>query len=219
MDIPIVSRGFNASESFDKYRVEIVDQQWRTLGVDPGEFQAPRQDSRLAQSLAFLAVLLVSATLAMEPNPDQRFFTAMTESSLAAIEAGRLASAQASAPEVRAVAGQIVNEEGSAQARLALLAAEKGVVLPSAPDGRQRTAALALAARNDASFDAAYIENAILNHAHQLELLQGEIDSGRDAEARAFAMDWLPVVSRQLSGARKVATAPIILNPLLGNSR
>jgi putative membrane protein len=155
----------------------------------------------------------------MEPNPDQRFFTAMTQSSLAAVEAGRLAAAQAVAPEVRAVASQIASEEGSAQARLALLAAEKGVILPSAPDSQQRTAAMALAARNDSSFDAAYIENAILNHAHQLQLLQGEIDSGRDAEARTFATDWLPVVNRQLSGARKVASAPIILNPLLGNSR
>ena len=59
--------------------------------------------------------------------------------------------------------------------------------------------------KSGTSFDADYIEGQVKAHQDTLDLLQKEIDSGQDPDAKAFAKEILPKVKMHLEHAHKLA--------------
>ena len=59
--------------------------------------------------------------------------------------------------------------------------------------------------KSGSSFDKDYIESQVKAHKETLELLKKEIDSGKDADAKAFASEILPTVEAHLVKINQIA--------------
>lgn len=99
---------------------------------------------------------------------------------------------------VKNFGAKMVQDHTAANDKLASLAATKKITLPKRPDAKQRAMLKKLGKKSGASFDSAYIKEEIADHKATVALMQREISSGKDADAKAFASETLPVVKEQL---------------------
>ena len=115
---------------------------------------------------------------------------------------------------MREFGAMMVEHHGEANRKLAKLAQAKGVTLPAAPSESQTEAMKALQAKEGARFDQAYLAEQVKAHEEAVQLLKGQIESGQDADAKAFASELLPTVESHLRKAyqltgQKDKTAPV----------
>jgi putative membrane protein len=138
-------------------------------------------------------------------NPDESFFEKAAEAGMHEVEAGKMAQSKATSPAVKEFAAMMVKDHTAANAKLQKIATAKGVKLPSGPGMMQK----AMEKKNDMhsgeAFDKDYIQGQIKAHEDTAELLQKEIDEGKDPEAKAFATETLPKVKMHLDKINKIA--------------
>ncbi|MGH8249308.1 MAG: DUF4142 domain-containing protein [Steroidobacteraceae bacterium] len=157
--------------------------------------------------LILFCLLAAGMALAAESSsPVQDFYSKVAVAGLAEVEAGKLAQRKGSSRGVREFGSMMVADHGAANAKLKSLAARKNVKLPEQPDAEHQKARAELEAANGPAFDAAYIKNQVAGHEAVEALLKKEIESGKDADARAFAREILPTVSEHLKTARELAS-------------
>jgi putative membrane protein len=159
------------------------------------------------RQLMLVCLLAVSTALAAESSsPDQAFYAKVAVAGLAEVEAGKLAQRKGASRGVREFGSMMVADHSLANTKLKSLAARKNVKLPAEPDAEHQKAQSELETANGAAFDAAYIKNQIAAHEAAEALLKKEIESGKDADAKAFAQELLPTVSEHLKTARELAS-------------
>jgi putative membrane protein len=149
--------------------------------------------------------LVATVVIAQQPNPDQAFYMQAAEGGMAEVEAGKLAQAKGNSAAVKDFGSQMVADHGKANAKLKSIAANKQVMLPSAPSAEHQTMKKKLEGLTGAAFDAAYVQGQVADHEKVAALLEKEIASGKDADAKAFAMETLPTVKAHLAMAQKLA--------------
>ena len=155
-----------------------------------------------------LAVLIASLpvlTLAAD-NPDQSFFKDAAQAGMAEVAAGHLAQSKGTSQAVKDFGAMMVRDHSAANAKLKKLATAKGVELPDEPSLAQK----AMNKKTDlhsagSSFDHDYILEQIKAHKDTVDLLQKEIDSGQDPDAKMFATEILPKVKAHLHKIDKIA--------------
>lgn len=154
-----------------------------------------------------LAAVLVSLPMAVlaKDNPDESFFKNAAEAGIAEVAAGHMAESKGSSPAVREFAAMMVKDHSAANAKLKKIATAKGVELPTEPSLMQKAMSKKTDMKSGDSFDKDYIEGQIKAHQDTIELLQKEINSGQDAEAKAFAQETLPKVKAHLDKITKIA--------------
>ena len=101
----------------------------------------------------------------------------------------------------------MVKDHSAANEELKPLAASKNVKLPSGPDTMHEAKKLELKALSSESFDKSYVSNQVKGHKATVDLLNKEIESCQDADAKAFAQKVLPTVQAHLSAIEKIAAA------------
>jgi putative membrane protein len=138
-------------------------------------------------------------------NPDESFFKNAAEAGMGEVEAGKMAQAKGTSPAVKEFAAMMVKDHSAANAKLKKIATAKGVELPSEPGMMQKAMAKKNDMKSGESFDKDYIQGQIKAHKDTVELLQKEIDSGEDAEAKAFATETLPKVKMHLAKIEQIA--------------
>jgi putative membrane protein len=157
------------------------------------------------KKLLVIAMALAPMVALANDNPDEDFFEKAAQAGIAEVQAGKDAQAKATSPEVKDFASMMVKDHSMANQKLMKIAASKGVKLPDDPSLKQKAMNKKSDMKSGASFDADYIAGQVKAHEDTIELLQKEIDSGKDPEAKAFATETLPKVKMHLAHANKLA--------------
>jgi putative membrane protein len=152
-----------------------------------------------------LAAVAAGVALAQGANPDQAFFDKLAQGGMAEVQAGQVAQSKATRPELKEFAAMMVKDHGKANEKLKTLAAKKSVKLPADAGAEHKATLKKLEGSSGEAFDKAYIQSQLDGHETTVELLKYEIDSGADADAKAFASEVLPTVKAHLDKIQKIA--------------
>lgn len=152
-----------------------------------------------------LAMILALPILAVAKSSDGTFFKEAAEAGIAEVEAGKLAQDKGHSQSVKDFGAMMVNDHGAANDKLKSIAASENVSLPSTSSMSQMATKTKLEVLKGDTFDKAYIKNQIKAHEQTIALLEKEIASGTDAQAKAFATETLPTVKSHLKKIQKIA--------------
>lgn len=154
--------------------------------------------------LALLMVGLPFTSFAAS-NPDESFFKDAAQAGMAEVAAGRTAQEKGSSQAVKDFGAMMVKDHTAANAKLKKVAANKGVNLPDSPSIMQKAMNKKTDLHSGDSFDKDYIQGQIKAHKDTIELLQKEIESGKDPDGKAFATETLPKVKAHLDKITQIA--------------
>lgn len=162
------------------------------------------------KKLAALIVLaLAGSSLAMAASSDRAFYLKAAAGGMAEVEAGKLAQEKGSTEAVKNFGAKMVEDHAAANEKLMALAESKKIKLPKEPDAKHKAMQKKLSAKSGAAFDKAYIKAQISDHEATVALFEREIASGKDAEAKAFASETLPVVKAHLTMLQTMSGVPV----------
>lgn len=157
------------------------------------------------KTLALVLLMGLPLAAVAKDNPDESFFKNAAEAGMSEVEAGQTAQSKATSPAVKEFAAMMVKDHTAANNKLKKIAMAKGVKLPTEPGMMQKAMMKKTDMKSGESFDKDYIQGQIKAHEDTVALLQKEIDSGEDAEAKAFATETLPKVKQHLTHINKIA--------------
>ncbi|MBV9724756.1 MAG: DUF4142 domain-containing protein [Gammaproteobacteria bacterium] len=157
---------------------------------------------------AIIVTLTVAAPLAFAAggSPDHSFYRSIAEGGMAEVDLGKLAEQKSTDPKVKHFAQMMVTDHSAANEKLDALATSKQAAVPKKLDTSHEAEKAKLASLSGKSFDKAYIEGQVRDHEKTVALLEKEISSGQDADAKAFAQSVLPTVKHHLEEARTLAS-------------
>jgi putative membrane protein len=168
---------------------------------------------------AFFAVLALLATAACSSPSglsetegpaaslsatDRTFISQAAYGSFGEIALGEIATERASSPAVREFGQMMVQEHTRMNEELAAIASQKGVTPPTAPDPGRQAVGAQLSQLQGSAFDRQYIQQQLADHETTLTLFEGEVESGRDPQLRAFAQKYAPVVQEHIAMLRRL---------------
>jgi len=157
--------------------------------------------------LLMMAVLLSagSAYAADPATADRDFYAKAAAGGMAEVETGALAQLKGHSAAVRDFGEMMVRDHTKANDNLKLIAGRQNIELPTEPDAKHKAKKQELEAVSGAAFDTAYIQAQVADHEATESLLKQEIESGTDAEAKAWAREALPTVTAHLKRARELS--------------
>jgi putative membrane protein len=155
-----------------------------------------------------IVTLTAAAPLAFaaSSSPDNSFYRSIAEGGMAEVDLGKLAEQKSTNPQVKHFAQQMVNDHSAANEKLDALASSKQAAIPKTLDASHQAERAKLEALSGNSFDKAYVESQVKDHEKAVALLEKEISSGQDADAKAFAQSVLPTIRHHLEEARTLAS-------------
>jgi putative membrane protein len=161
-------------------------------------------ENSMKKMIALLIVSLPAISLGAD-NPDESFFKDAAQAGMAEVAAGQTAQSKGSSQAVKDFGAMMVKDHSAANAKLKKIAMAKGVELPDGPSLMQKAMNKKTDMKSGDSFDNAYIEDQVKAHKDTIDLLQKEIDSGKDPDGKAFATETLPKVKGHLDKITKIA--------------
>jgi putative membrane protein len=159
------------------------------------------------KSIAFAVLAALPLVAAAADNPDESFFKKAAEAGMAEVQAGKLAQEKGSSQAVKEFGAMMVKDHTAANNKLKKIAASKDVKLPEGPGLMNKAKEKKADLKSGDSFDKDYIKGQIQAHEDTVDLLQKEIDSGKDPEAQAFAKEILPKVKTHLEKINQIAAS------------
>jgi putative membrane protein len=142
-----------------------------------------------------------------QTNVSDRLFTALVaQGGLAEVELGKVAQQKSHNDAVTAFAKRMVDDHGKSNARLAELAKQADLPLPTEPAPDQLEVKLRLSALNGAAFDSEYMRAQVTDHQKTVQLLLWVIASGENADLQRFASGTLPDVLHHLQLAQALVS-------------
>jgi putative membrane protein len=152
--------------------------------------------------IAVLAVIPLSAVpvtgSSADATPDMSFYQHLAEGNTAEIRDGQLAQKKSSNQAIKDFGAMMVKDHTAAGEQLTSLAQSKGVKLPEGPGMGADTKKAELDVLTGKTFDKTYVKGQVKAHRETVDLLQKEISTGQDAQAKAFAEKVLPTVKSHL---------------------
>lgn len=158
--------------------------------------------------LAVLMFSLSTAGIAATSSVDKNFYKQAASGGMAEVEAGKLAQEKGTSEAVKSFGARMVQDHGAANEKLMGIASQKDVTLPKTLDPKHQTAQKRLQAKSGAAFDSAYIQAQIADHKAMASLMERQIKSGKDPEAKAYATETLPVVKEHLQMLQNMKSNP-----------
>jgi len=134
---------------------------------------------------------------------DRRFATKAAELNTEEVRLSELAAQQASNPEVRAFAQQLVTEHTQATTELGSLSTRKGLD-PMAREDYDQRAVTKLGKKTGSDFDKAYLEKMVDAHDDAIDLFEKETKNTKDPDLQAFANKMLPSLREHQQHARNL---------------
>lgn len=124
------------------------------------------------------------------------------------VEAGRLAVARGSRPEVRGFGQMLVDHHAASNAELAALLQSRGIAPPPALPPQFAAKLSRLSAATGPAFDHHFVRTAgIGDHRLQIALFENAARDVRDPQLRAWFAKALPALRSHLSGAQALAAS------------
>jgi putative membrane protein len=168
---------------------------------------------RSAAMAAMLAGLMLPAAFAADPSTktsapstlshdDKEFFQKAAQTGLLEVQAAGIAATRALAPKTKAFAATMAADHGAANDSLKMLAASKGVTLPTQLDRDHREVLERLQKEEPDEFDETYAEAMRHGHKEAIELFKEAVEDSKDVDIRAFANSTLPTLRHHLDMAK-----------------
>lgn len=165
----------------------------------------------MGKILAIVALLLMTAMIGCSKKSkssmttlnqtDQQFVTNAGYNNVDEINAGYLASTDAPDSAVKAFGFQLVNDYGSAQSSLVLLADSLGFTVLSSSDSAHENELSILQMLSGVAFDTTYLRLQINDDQAAITLYQTEQNNGQNAAVKNYIARYLPVIQAHLSTA------------------
>jgi putative membrane protein len=155
-----------------------------------------------------IAALTAAAPLAFAAGStaDSSFYRTVAQGGMAEVDLGKLAEQKSTDPKVKSFAEMMVKDHSAANEKLESLASSKHIPLPKTLDASHEATKSKLEALSGDSFNKSYVESQLKAHEKTVDLLNKEISSGQDADAKAFAQSVLPTVEHHLQAVRTLAS-------------
>lgn len=125
---------------------------------------------------------------------DDQFMTAAAQGGMMEVKMGELAASKTQNPEIKAFGNRMVADHGKANNDLKALAAKKNVTLPTEMSGGQKADYDRLSKLSGAEFDKEYVNMMVEDHEADLDAFQDQADDAKDADLKAFAAKYAPVI-------------------------
>jgi putative membrane protein len=136
---------------------------------------------------------------------DHSFITKAAGAGLAEVSEAKIAVKNASSPDVRQFAQQMIADHSNVNRQLKRIAIAEGIKIPSRPGPADRAAAGRLSRLSGADFDIAYVADQVNAHQDAVELFSQERQMGSDARLKAFATQTLPTLQNHLAMVNQLA--------------
>jgi putative membrane protein len=131
---------------------------------------------------------------------DRRFVTKAVELNNEEVRLSELAAQQATNPEVRSFAQQLVNEHSQVGTELSAIANRKGVIAD--PSDYDQRATSKLSKKTGVEFDKAYLDKMADAHEDAVDLFEKAAKNAKDPEVQAFAAKQLPTLKEHQQHAK-----------------
>jgi putative membrane protein len=153
-------------------------------------------------------VLLATAVLtAQQVSSSQRFTTAAALGELTQIKLGQAAYQNASNPQVKSFAKQMVDVHSEAIDRLRGVASLEGLKVPNDLDKDHQAEVDQLSKLTGAAFDKAYVGAVVKDHQQDLALYRQEMASGDESGVKGWAASEISTVQEHLQSAERLRAA------------
>jgi putative membrane protein len=157
------------------------------------------------KTLLLCVMAMPLAALAASNSPDASFYKKAAEAGISEVDLGNLAEQKSPDQQVKDFGAMMVKDHSAANEKLQALAASKGISLPSKASVAQMATKAKLDVLSGETFDKSYIKSQVTAHTETIALLNKEISSGQDPDAKAFAQSVLPTVRSHLKAIRSIA--------------
>lgn len=138
-------------------------------------------------------------------SANRRFMQKAAEGGLAEVKLGQLAADKASNQAVKDFGKRMVTDHTKINDQLKGLASQKGVNLPTSLDAKDQATYDRLSKVSGSEFDSAYMRDMVKDHNADIAEFQGETQTAKDADVKAFAQQTLPTLEDHLNLARQVS--------------
>lgn len=164
----------------------------------------------LAQAVCALAFLsFVTVAPAQTPIPPQDFVERVAIANMFGVESATLALRKTSSPAIKAFGHRLADDHATAMSGLRRIVAKRSdIALPDRPDAPHLALLSALADKQGAEFDKAYIEAQRTTYRETAELMQRYASEGIDPELKSFAVQSLPVFRELQRKAQELPNPP-----------
>lgn len=133
-----------------------------------------------------------------------QFMTSAAQGGMMEVELGKLAASKAQNPEVKAFGQKMVVDHGKANDELKALAAKKNIKLPAELSGGMKAEVDRLSKLSGAEFDKEYVKLMVDDHDADLEAFEAQADDGEDADVKAFAAKYAPVIKGHYETIKRI---------------
>ena len=130
------------------------------------------------------------------------FYSEAAISNVTELTASRLAATRAKDPKVRSFASKLVADHQKMATELRRMAAQKKLVLPTAPDTQRQTTLNALSKYKDEEFDKAYIQQMVHDHQDAVAFFERQEKESADTATKAFVASALPTLRMHAEQAK-----------------
>jgi len=135
---------------------------------------------------------------------DTNFITEAAQGGLMEVELGKVAAKKGSAKGVKDFGQRMQKDHSKANAALKKIAANKGVKVPAALEGKHKSTVERLSKLSGAEFDREYMQTMVDDHKEDVEKFERQTDKGDDPDVKRFAGEQLPILKKHLELARTV---------------
>jgi putative membrane protein len=135
------------------------------------------------------------------PSADAKFVKDAAAGGMMEVELGKIAAEKGVNDQVKAFGRQMQDDHGKANEELKTLAANKGVQIPTALEGKHKKTVDRLAKLSGPEFDRQYMRTMIEDHKEDLKAFQREADKGKDPDVKQFASKYVPIIKKHLEMA------------------
>ena len=136
---------------------------------------------------------------------EANFIKEAAQGGMMEVELGKLAQQKASSDKVKDFGKRMEDDHGKANSELKQLASAKGVDLPTALEGKQKSTVEKLSKLSGAEFDRQYMTTMVNDHKEDVSKFQSESSKAKDADVKQFASKTLPTLKEHLQLAENTA--------------
>jgi len=139
-----------------------------------------------------------------EATGDPNFVKEASYGHVAEIEGGKLAPDHSANEDVKQFSSMMVTSHQQAYDELKAIAMSKNILIPINQDSVRNQFHQLLVGRSPEEFDDLYMQLQVTAHQQAIQLYEHEANFGDDAELRAYAAKYLPVIREHYSQAQSV---------------
>lgn len=158
-------------------------------------------------------------TMNGKKNADSKFMMMAATSDMNEIGLSNVALQKSQNEEVKKMAQMMIDDHTKSSEELKPLAMSKGVMLPADMDAKHKAMMDKMSMMSGAEFDMMYIKAMVKDHEKAVKLFQKESTSGKDMEAKAFAVKTLPVIQGHLTMAQSMMSGKMMNGGAMSNGK